>query len=259
MPFSFKPAILPTGTEGSSFSFGSTDDLMARAQEGGVSFIQMAVYAAFGIACFISVLLFGYKYYLNSQIEEAKVKISAKEKELSGFRIDDMRSLSVRIKAISQLTKEHPYVNAAFRILENSIENQIMYKSFNLRSVQGKYTLVIEAVSPDYKSIVQQVDTLNNPPYNMYIPSIKVNGLVPDKTGKITFSMEMPISVTGTLPEDLNFSYGASARASSTAVEISNATTTGVTQNASSTNATSTNATTTVRLFGTPTAPSITR
>lgn len=242
MPFSFKPAISPTGNgaEGSSFSFGSTDDLSARAKEDGLSLIDMAVYAVFGVACFVALVLFGYRYYLNSQIEAARVQITAKEQELSNFHIDDMRSLSVRIKAISQLTKEHPYVNAAFRVLENSIENQIVYKSFNLRSIQGKYTLVIEAVSPDYKSIVQQVDTLSNPPYNMYIPNIKVEGLVPDQSGRIAFSLEMPISISGTMPEEMNFSYGASARASSTAGGSPGATTTPVTLNASSTNATTT-------------------
>lgn len=259
MPFSFKPAISPNGSpEGSPSSFGGTDDLMARAKEGGVSFIDMAIYAVVGVATFVALVLFGYRYYLNSQIEQAKAEIASKEQELSNFHIDDMRSLSVRIKSISQLTKEHPYVNAAFRILEESIENKILYKSFNLRSVQGKYTLVVEAVSPDYQSIVQQVDTLSNPPYSLYVPSIKVDGLVPDKSGKITFSMEMPISIIGTLPEDLNFSYGAAVRSSSTATSsIPVATSTLV--SASSTTATTTSATTTQRSAGTSTSPTITR
>lgn len=238
MPFSFKPAISPNGngSEGSPLSFGGTSDLMARAKEGGASLIQIALYIVFGIACVLSLVLFGYRYYLNSNIEKAQAEMTAKEQELSKFNIQEMSSLSSRIKIVGQLIKEHPYANAAFRIIENSIENPIVYKSFNLTSDKNSYTLVIQAQSPDYKSIAQQVDTLKSLPYASYITEVKVGGLSPDEKGRIGFSLEMPIVVTGTLPEDLDFSRGASDR-------IASSTERGVAPTASSTQATSTSAT----------------
>lgn len=219
MPFSFKPTIpqAGNGTPGSSFSFGDGQDLKLRTTERGASLFEVVLYFLFCAACFVVALLFGYKYYLTSQIEKAKAHIERKEQELDKYPIEEMRRLSARIKVINQLTKEHPYVNAAFRILEDSVENQIMYKSFSLNSVQGRYTVNLQALSPDYKSIAQQVDTLKNLPYSVYISNVKVNALVPTSDGKVSFMLEMPMSITGTLPEDLNFSYG---KASTTTEEL---------------------------------------
>lgn len=215
MPFSFKPTTSQTenGPAKSSFSFGDGQDLMSRDSEKGASLLDIVIYFICGTSIVIAGILYGYKSYLESQIAEANLLIEAEQDKLAKYPIEEMRKLSARIKAVNDLTKEHPYVNAAFRILEDSIENEITYQTFGLNFAEGKYTVTVQATSPDYKSIAQQVDTLRNDPYRVYISDVKVSSLSPTKDGKVSFSLGLPMSITGTLPEDLNFSYG---RASST-------------------------------------------
>jgi hypothetical protein len=243
MSFSFKPEISPQAgaDQGGMSSFfannGSSQPLAARPVEGGMSWIQLMLFVVFGIACLIAIGLFGYKYYLSSQIAAKKAKIAQYEQNLAEFPLEDMRKVSNRIKIINQLINEHPSANVAFRVLEDSVENMITYTNFNLRSDGGKsYSLQMTASAPDYKSIAQQMDTFKRKPYTTYIPDVVVDGLTPDTTGKITFTLKTPILITGILPEELNLSEGAAARvaSSTTSAPFDIASSTGGALNASS-------------------------
>ena len=228
MPFSFKPEIsqttpngdapLPVPTPAASFGGTAVSSLMAREGEHGKSLVQLVLMAVFGAAVLIAVGLFGYQYYLSSQIDAKKALLADYESRLATLPLEDMRKLSNRIKIINQLVKEHPSANVAFRIVEDSIENQVTYERFELRyNPQTKgYALQLGGVAPNYKSIAQQVDTLKRKPYTTYIQDIVVEGLQPNETGNIGFTLKMPILIAGLLPEGINLSDGAAARVAST-------------------------------------------
>lgn len=228
MPFSFKPEIsqatpsgdapLPVPTPVASFGGTAVSNLMAREGEHGKSLVQLVLMAVFGAAVLIAVGLFGYQYYLSSQIDAKKALLADYESRLATLPLEDMRKLSNRIKIINQLVKEHPSANVAFRIVEDSIENQVTYERFELRyNTQTKgYALQLGGVAPNYKSIAQQVDTLKRKPYTTYIQDIVVEGLQPNETGNIGFTLKMPILIAGLLPEGINLSDGAAARVAST-------------------------------------------
>ncbi len=228
MPFSFKPEISPadTGAQGgaavsaapqASFGGASTSSMMARETEHGTSAFHALLFFVFGATVFISAALFAYMYYLSSQVEGKKATLASYEAQLATLPLEDMRKLSNRIKIINTLVREHPSANVAFRIIEDSVENQVVYKRFELRyNDQAKsYALQLGGVAPDYKSVAQQVDTLKRKPYTTYIPSVSVEGLQPDDLGRIGFTLKMPITIAGLLPEGLNLSDGAAARVAS--------------------------------------------
>lgn len=228
MPFSFKPEIsqtkpngdapLPVPTPVASFGGTAVSSLMAREGEHGKSLVQFVLMAVFGAAVLIAVGLFGYQYYLSSQIDAKKALLADYESRLATLPLEDMRKLSNRIKIINQLVKEHPSANVAFRIVEDSIENQVTYERFELRyNTQTKgYALQLGGIAPNYKSIAQQVDTLKRKPYTTYIQDIGIEGLQPNETGNIGFTLKMPIMIAGLLPEGINLSDGAAARVAST-------------------------------------------
>lgn len=238
MPFSFKPDISQSQSQGgaplaptASFGTSSTQNLASRKVEQGKSFVQFLLMAAFGLSLVCSLGLFGYKYYLSSQIENKKATLASYESQLADFPLEDMRKLSNRIKIINQLVREHPSANVAFRIIEDSVENQVTYKRFDLRfgETTKAYQLTLDGSAPDYKGVAQQVDTLKRKPYTTYIQNTIVEGLQPDISGKINFTLKMPIVIAGLFPETLNLSDGAAARmASSTPlmVEVETATST---------------------------------
>lgn len=228
MPFSFKPEVSQdaAGAQAgmpipqapvASFGTASTASMMTRESEHGTSVFHMLLFFAFGAAVFVSAGLFAYMYYLSSQVEGKKATLASYEAQLATLPLEDMRKLSNRIKIINNLVQEHPSANVAFRIVEDSVENQVVYKRFELRyNDQAKsYALQLGGVAPDYRSVAQQVDTFKRKPYTTYIPTVSVEGLQPDDTGKIGFTLKMPIIITGLLPESINLSNGAAARIAS--------------------------------------------
>jgi len=81
----------------------------------------------------------------------------------------------------------------------------VTYKRFDFHyseALRG-YELTLGAIAPDYRSVIEQMDTFKRKPYTTYIPSVAIEGLHPDDTGKITFNLKMPINIAGVLPEGL--------------------------------------------------------
>jgi hypothetical protein len=208
MPFTFKPTQAegghidaisePVPASPSSFNFSG------RLPEGTGFFQKILVF----IFCFLiaaAIVLFGYKWYLSSKLEAKKQQLTQYEDELGKLPLDEMRALSNRIKFVNSLLKTHPSVNAAFRIVEDSVENPVTYSRFNLRYDEAKktYVLQLSAIAPDYKTVVQQMETLKTKPYTSYISNVFISGLRPDDTGHITFEIKMNIMIAGVLPEEL--------------------------------------------------------
>lgn len=173
--------------------------------------------SAAGLSVLVSIGMFGYLYYLSSQVDAKKAKLASYESQLGGLPLEDMRKLSNRIKILNQLVKTHPSVNVAFRIIEDSVENQVTYNKFDLgyNETSKSYLLSLSGTAPNYKGIAQQIDTFNRKPYTTYISNVTVEGLNPTPEGRIAFTAKMPIMVVGLLPEDLNLSEGAAERVAS--------------------------------------------
>lgn len=226
MPFSFKPteaSITGEQSQGSSVvgmsaplsqtppslasqSSDKTMSLSARFSTEGRGILEIILFAVLAFAIFVTVVLFGYSFYLKGQIESKKQKISALEQESKTLPLADMQALSNRMRVVSTLVREHPSVRSAFRILEESIENPVVYTSFGLNYSESarSYELTVAAKAPDYHSVVNQMDTFKRKPFSTYIPNVTISGLRPDVTGKITFNLKMPIAIIGVLPESLN-------------------------------------------------------
>jgi hypothetical protein len=230
MPFSFKPEISApadapiNGTTLPSPSLtGSPSSMMARGQQEGKSLFQLILMSAAGLSVLISIGMFGYLYYLSSQVDAKKAKLASYESQLGGLPLEDMRKLSNRIKILNQLVKAHPSVNVAFRIIEDSVENKVTYTKFDLgfNETTKSYLLSLAGTAPDYKGVAQQVDTFKRKPYTTYISNVTVEGLNPNSDGEIAFTAKMPIMVVGLLSEDLNLSEGAAQLVASSTLPTS--------------------------------------
>lgn len=226
MPFSFKPEISQTTQSETGASMAQTSlggsaqapTMMARVSSEGKGFFQGILFFIFFATLLVSLGMFGYSFYLSSQVESKKATLSTYESRLGSLPLEEMRKLSNRIKIINGLVKEHPSVNAAFRVLEDSVENNITYTAFELKyNEQGKsYALQLTGNAPSYRSIAQQVDTFKRKPYSTYISSVAVEGLQPNERGSVSFIFRAPIMINGLTPETLNLSEGAAARVAST-------------------------------------------
>lgn len=202
MPFSFKP---PEGApQPSAFS---AEGITARIKEtkGGIfSFIS---YLVLGITITIAVLLYLYSLQLSSQVADLKTKLDSYDASLAGMQLTDMQKLSDRIRFIGQVVNGHASVNSAFRILEESVENQVLFTRFDLRANpnSGNYDLTLSALAPDYRSVAQQLDTIKTKTFLKYFSSVELVSINPDDKGRVLFTIKAPLSIKGYLPETLTF------------------------------------------------------
>ncbi len=210
MAFSFKPSQPATSMapEKPSVADASSTPLSGIAlgarestkEKTGV--LQIILYVVFGIAFAVTVALFAYQWYLNSRIESQKALLDQVEKQLGSLPLEEMRSLSNRMKAVSQVLNEHASVSTAFTVLEQSIEHPVTYTNFSLRKEANGYMLQLAATAPSYKAIAQQLDTLKSADYSKdFIPKVSYDGLTLDSSGKIMFNLTLPILIQGKLPE----------------------------------------------------------
>jgi hypothetical protein len=173
--------------------------------KGGITkFILIGIFIVLVIA---TALLFAYQRYLVSRIESKKSVLAKADSELGKLNLDAMRSMSNRMKVVNNVLAEHASVNSAFLLLEESIEHPVTYTRFDLvrkEGPKGGYDLKLNAVASSYKAVAQQLDTLRSEKYSKtFVPSVKMDGLSLDATGKVVFNLQMPILIQGKLPEEI--------------------------------------------------------
>lgn len=172
-----------------------------------ISFFRIILYVILGILVFLAIALFGYQRYLISSIDTQKKNLDDKDSTVGSINLEQMRSLSNRIKVVSQILNEHTSVNTALILLERSVENPITYKSFELTksTLNKNYDLKITGTAPSYRSIAQQIDILNSEEFKKdYISNIDYDNPSLDvATGKINFSLKMAVLIQGKLPENV--------------------------------------------------------
>jgi hypothetical protein len=184
--------------------------LMQRNPGENRSYFQLFLFAALGISALWALGSAGYLYYLKTQIDSKKEELAGYESELGTLPLEDMRNMSNRLKIINQLVKQHPSANVAFKLIEDSVENSITYNKFDLRysPVNRAYEVALGGIAPDYKSVVQQIDTLQRDPYSNYISRVDLNGITLDEKGNINFGIRMGVGIIGLLPDQVNLTIG---------------------------------------------------
>ncbi len=197
MPFSFKSK----DSGGGDSKAGDVMSYVGRAKGKGADAIGILLTVVF-IACLITAGgLFAYKIYLEGQINAKQARIDQKDKDiqsiLSGVSIDELKSVSVRLKVLGDMVNNKTYVTSAFDILERSIEDNITLKNFSIASTDAgkKYVVDISGNAPDYHSVIQQIDTFNRAPYSNFISEVEVKSVHPNSTGSIDFAVHMAIAV----------------------------------------------------------------
>lgn len=193
-----KPTLAPMG-EPARGSYNNTPNAK--------SLLTRILTLIFGVLLLITVGLFIYQWYLQAQIESKKQALATFESQLASVPLQDIRKLSARLKAANQLIKDHPFANVMFKVIEDSVENNIIFSKFTIQNdlTAVAYIGTLEGVAPDYKSIVQQIETFRREPYSQYMSQIQVKNLRPDSSGKVSFAVTFNAAIRGILPEEVIF------------------------------------------------------
>lgn len=198
MPFSFNNGQSNQGaTEVAVSSFD-------RKKDDGPDFVVITLLGIFILLLLVTAGLFAYRSSLQKDIDIKKSELKKYEGGLNGVPIDEIKAMSGKLKTVSQIVNDHPFVSTIFKILELSIEDGITYSSFAITTNEksGAYLLSLNGVSKDYTSIYKQAEVFKKDPYSKYLSKIEVSPLkLPDDKGNIKFSVTMNVSIKGVMPD----------------------------------------------------------
>ena len=174
MPFSFSPnADHKINTTESNFV---APNILQRATIDDTDLVSSLLTNIFVFLVLVSIALFGYNFYLSNSITGKQAQISDYEKNLDIQDLDGVKSLSSRINVAKKIVDQFPFITTSFMVVSKSVENSIFYKSFNLSSddKSNGYTLILSGVAPNYKSVIQQVDTFKSNTFSGNVSSVNV-------------------------------------------------------------------------------------
>lgn len=153
--------------------------------------------------------MYVYKQTLQSQIAQKEQELQQKDAQMPIKPADmaEMARLSNRIKIVSEVVKGHPFMTTFLKLLEYSVEDDVVFKKASLSagSTGGKevYNLSLDVQAKSYSAVLNQVQTLRDQsPYNKFFSNIEMQGFAVDKKGDISFKISGLATVKGLTPEE---------------------------------------------------------
>lgn len=211
MPFSFKPTQSETqpdmqGQVSTAPVFSQSGYMPAgRMLTQSTSLIDLILYIVAGACVLTFVVLIAYHQYLSAQAEVKKTELIGHENTFGALPLKEIERLSNRMKVASPIVKDRVLVTTAFHLLEESVEDTVTYTRFDMQfnDTLKTYVVGLSAVSPNYVSAIQQLDTFKRKPYSSYIGPVTTETVRLDDLGRVIFTMKIPLAIKGLLPEDL--------------------------------------------------------
>lgn len=198
-------SLTPSPTQAPTESPQLTPSALASRKSSDI--VQYMLYGINAIAILITALLFGWKYYINSQIDSKKAQLETYKNNLSTLPIAQMKEVSDRLKAAASLVKNYPYASGVFSLVEDSIENKVYLTDMDavLSEDGSSYTVYLTGVADSYQGIIQQLNTLRSPKYSAYItnPQVDPGFSLNENTGDIKFSIKMTMRLGGVTKDTL--------------------------------------------------------
>lgn len=159
----------------------------------GISFIIISIVA--------SLASYGMGKLFETQGDAIRDQIKALESKLTSLPLPEMLDFYSKTNSINTALKNHVYITSVFSVLSNAVEKNVYFKKFDFSSRDaGGYDLNITGVSPDYESIVRQLDVINADKYKKVFKFAELKSITTDQYGNITFDIK--ITTNPTIRED---------------------------------------------------------
>ena len=134
---------------------------------GGSSFtntspISLNLLATFVVSFFIISILvsggvFGFTYYLKSQIESLNITLREAKSAFDSPQDKNILLISDQLKSIKALLTEHKVISPLFQVLEKETLPTVKWSSFMFtRDAKGAVSAVIKGEAQSYASLAQQ-------------------------------------------------------------------------------------------------------
>ena len=208
------------------------EDILNRAPTKETDLISSLLLDIFILLILVALALFGYRLYLTGSVKTKQNDIHGYALKINIQNLDGIKSLAGKVDVTDKIVEQYPFASTAFMAVGESVEKNVVYKSFNLsiddksNNKSNNYSLLLYGVAPNYKTIIQQMDTFKSEPFSRNINSVEVKSLSPNKSGGIDFALNLDISIKGVYPNTQLFSIISSDPLTNLEATTTNATST---------------------------------
>lgn len=167
-------------------------------------YFQSAIFLIFAVSLFSSLGIFAYQVVLNAQIASKQTELDEVQNGFAKLPVEEMQRLASRISLINKIVNERGSVITALTVLEESIDNSVVYTKFTLsRSKKNNYyDISFTGETNSYSSLYQQVEILKSKLFSGVFPKISITGIGPlDKKGIASFKVDASIAIAGVDPD----------------------------------------------------------
>lgn len=181
--------------------------IQQRGQEKTVgAYIQMVLVVVALLSVISALTLFAYSFYLTTNIEKNKQAILVQDTTFKEYPFETMKRLSLRFSVLAQMMKDYVSVRSPLRFLEDVVEKQVVFNDFNLtRAPTGSgYNISFVATTGNYRSLIQQLESLHLTQYKKITPDPKLDSFSDDTTA-LKIKVSTPVFVQGVLPDEIVF------------------------------------------------------
>jgi len=144
------------------------------------------------VSIIASVGLFLYKSYLLKQKESYSANLLAARDSFEKGTIDELALFDKRTKFAKEILDKHLVLSPIFVLLNEITIPSVQYTSFSHKNEKNNFTVEIEGVAKDYRSIALQANMFNSEKSHSF-ENVLFYNLNKNKNNNISFSLKFTV------------------------------------------------------------------
>jgi hypothetical protein len=181
------------------------------------AYVQIVLVMVSILAVAVSIVLFAYSMYLTTSISSKKQEILTRDATFKELPIEEMKRVSLRYATLDSLLKEYLSARSPLKMLEDVVEKDVFFDKFTLLKTSSlNYTMNFTVITTNYKSLVQQLESLNLAQYSKVVSKVKAESFS-ERDSTLKVEVMAPISpqgVIGVLADSVTFLENSSSSSS---------------------------------------------
>ncbi|OHA92196.1 MAG: hypothetical protein A3J09_01800 [Candidatus Zambryskibacteria bacterium RIFCSPLOWO2_02_FULL_51_21] len=164
MPPKFESSFIPKGPAAASAgaTYGSAP--LTAKRKGERTILGFIAGIVFTISIFAALAALGYKFYLNSSIENMKTELEAGRAALETETVSEIIRLNNRLLAAEALISRHRAVSPIFRFLDEATVKTVRFTDFYFSTDDIGPRVNIKGEAKSYAALALQAELMNKSP-----------------------------------------------------------------------------------------------
>jgi hypothetical protein len=159
-----------SGATGNAGGGGGGGPKKSKGSQGGKTFGSMFsgnLFLVVGIIIFLGTGavaggMYGYQYFIQSDIEEKSRQLEAAEEEIDPKLIDELERLDAQFSHARGILAGHETLTPFFGLLERNTVRAVSFKSFQYSKGNDAHSVSLEGQADSYMTLALQSDVLND-------------------------------------------------------------------------------------------------